>query len=229
MAYAQMDSPLPGLTVSPNGCHSCGMRGMGDDSIDFSDLPLTTIDPTEDLSPILMPYDTGMISFPDTIGTEFTSNGDGSYTNIQTGQSVPQSIAQQITAATTGSATAGGVALQSAPITGTLIDPNTGSMISTNNLSVAAQALQSAGQLITAAGKLTAQGQALLNSGNLYNAAPIPAASGFSAAMSSLTSWFSGSSSFGGLVIPNVALIGGVLATYVVLEIVKSSPRKKRR
>lgn len=227
MAYAQMDSPLPGLTVSPDGCHACGMRGLGDDSVDLSTLPLAPVDTTESLTPILTPYDTSMFSMPDTIGTEFTSNGDGTYTNIQTGQSVPQSIAEQITAATTGSATAGGVATTSAPITGTLVDPNTGSVIHTNNLTAAAQALNSAGQLITAAGKLTAQGQALLNAGNLYNPAPVSTAPNLSSAMSSLTSWFTGSTLLPG--IANGTVLAGVAALVFVSWAVLPDEHPKRR
>lgn len=224
MAYAQMDSPLPGLTVSPTGCHSCGMRGLGDDSTDFTDLPLTSVDPSEILTPTISPLDTGMISLPDTIGTEFISNGDGTYLNIQTGQSVPMDTAQQVTAATTGAATSGGVATTSAAITGTLVDPNAAtSAITTNNLTTAAQALNAAGQLVTAAGKLTAQGQALLNAGNLYNAVPSTTPN-LSTAMASLTSFFTGSTLIAG--VPNIAVIGIGLAGLMALS---SMGGKKKR
>lgn len=221
MAYAQMDSPLPGLTVSPTGCHSCGMRGLGDDS---TDLPLTTVDPSEILTPTISPLDTGMIGLPDTIGTEFISNGDGTYLNIQTGQSVPMDTAQQVTAATTGAATSGGVATTSATITGTLVDPNAAtSAVTTNNLTTAAQALNAAGQLVTAAGKLTAQGQALLNAGNLYNAVPSTTPN-LSTAMASLTSFFTGSTLIAG--VPNIAVIGIGIAGLMALS---SMGGKKKR
>lgn len=249
MAYAALNSPLPGLTVSPGGCHSCGMRGLGstwspvlrglgmlgqDDSefdtssstdfgdltdpnvispapIDVSSLPLAPIDTGETLSPIATPGNTGMINdYPSTIGTEFVSNGDGTYTNIQTGQSVPMETAQQVTAATTGAATSN---LQTTNTEGqvTLTDPNTGvtSTIQTNNLTAAAQALNATGSLITAAGKLTAQGQALLNAGNLYAAPPT------TNPLTALTTWMSASTMFPG--IPNAAVAVGLIAGVMVL------------
>lgn len=237
--YAQLDSPLPSLTVSPYGEHCCSMRGfLGQDegdpltetlsfpdqsTSDLSNLPLTSIDVNEPLVPFISPADTGMIGLPDRIGTEFVSNGDGTYTNIQTGQSVPQSIAQQVTAATTGAGTAN-VQTQSTQVAGSIVDPNTGATIPVNNLTAAAQALNAAGGLVTAAGKLTAQGQALLNAGNLYNAPP---STGISAAMSSLTSWFTGSTMIAG--VPNVAIIGGVLLAAIVLPSMLSRKKARRR
>jgi hypothetical protein len=264
MAYATLNSPLPGLTVSQDGDRCCGMRGLrrehgyldgdrrehgylgmlGDlvfDTTPTTDYgPLvdpTSIDPISTLGPfdwtspdftlplpnIVSPSITSM--YPTNVGTEFTSNGDGTYTNIQTGQSVPYSIAQQITAATTGSATAN-LPTQSAPFSGTIVDPNTGASISTNNLTTAAQALNVAGQLVTAAGKLTAQGQALLNGGNLYNAAPITG--NFSSAMSSLTSWFTESTLFVGL--PNWGVLaGGAIALMVLRSLIPSGKGRRRR
>lgn len=257
MAYAALNSPLPGLTVSPGGCHSCGMRGLGlgslgqDDSefdttptditgdlvdpnvispapIDVSTLQLAPINTNETLSPIAAPVNTSMLAYPDTIGTEFVSNGDGTYTNIQTGQSVPLATAQQVTAATTGSATAN-VDTTATQGTVTLTDPNTGvtSTVSTNNLTAAAQALNSAGQLVTTAGKLTAQGQALLNAGNLYN--PLTAApTGISAAMTSLTTWMSGSTVLPG--VPNYfVLLGGIFAVVAFSGMFHAGYKVQRR
>lgn len=231
MSYSLLNSPLPGLTVSQNGDRCCGMRGLGDDPPVFDTSPTSVpgdlIDPnviTPDLP--LAPSDTIGPSidamYPQSVGTEFISNGDGTYTNIQTGQSVPYSIAQQVTAATTGSGTAN-VQTQSATVTGTIVDPNTGATISTNNLSTAAQALNAAGQLVTAAGKLTAQGQALLNTGNLYNAPP---ATGISAAMSSLTSWFTGSTLIAG--VPNVAILAVVAGAVLILPSMMSGKKRRR-
>ncbi len=221
MAYAALDSPLPGLTVTENGCRSCGMRGSprafptsgrnffprflgqddGDDTIDIGDdpdLPITPDDLGVSLSTPIMPAS----SYPATIGSEFTSNGDGTYTNIQTGQSVPMATAQAVTAATTGSATAN---LSTVNTEGklTLTDPttNTTSTVAVSDLSVAAQALQAAGQLVTASGVLTAQGQALSKAGALYTVPPSTA--------SSLSTWASEETMVAG--VPNaVVLIGGL-------------------
>jgi adhesin HecA-like repeat protein len=231
--YAELNSPLPSLTVSPFGEHCCGMRGhlgmLGqDDSVDLTNLPLTPIDTSETLSPLITPP-TSMIDFPQNIGTEFTSNGDGTYTNIQTGQSVPYGIALQITAATTGAATSN-VQTTSTEVSGTIVDPNTGQSISTNNLSAAAQALNAAGQLVNAAGKLTAQGQTLLHAGNLYNPAPTSSSgigAGISSAVSSLTSWFTGSTLIAG--VPNMAIIGGGLLALMFLPSLFSGKKGKRR
>jgi hypothetical protein len=247
MSYAQLDSPLPGLTVTSTGERCCGLRGyqpgahsllgmLGDDLLPidttFTD-PGNLVPPSDFSTPVdttglpLTNITTPSLEsmYPSTIGTEFTSNGDGTYTNIQTGQSVPYDTAAAITQATIGPAT---VNLNTQPSQQnlTLTDPNTGvtSTVSTNNLSVAAQALQAAGQLITSAGKLTAQGQALLNQGNLYNAPPT---TGFSGAMSSLTSWFTGSTMIAG--VPNVAIIGGgLLAVMVVLPALMSGKKRRR-
>jgi hypothetical protein len=241
--YAQLDSPLPGLTVNSDGERCCGMRGytpgmLGDDSvpvdttgtydtgtlvdpnapISFSPVDLSTL-PANTITPSLESM------YPATIGTEFTSNGDGTYTNIQTGQSVPYDTAAAITQATTGPAT---VNLSTVATEGnlTLVDPTTGAAttINTNNLSAAAQALNAAGGLVTAAGKLTAQGQALLNAGNLYN--PVPASAGISGAMASLTSWFTGSTMIAG--VPNVAVAVGVIALVMVLPAMMSGKKRRR-
>lgn len=250
MSYAQLDSPLPGLTVSPTGERCCGMRGyqpgshalfgmLGDDfSIDTGDpLAIDQPAPIDQVPPDIgvmndLPLSPNILSpapldFPTTVGTEFTSNGDGTYTNIQTGQSVPYSIAQQITDATSGAGTAN----LSTVATGqdlNIVDPATGthSSVNTNNLTAAAQALQAAGQLVDAAGKLTTQGAALLHSGNLYKA---PQTTGFSAAgvgaglsnaMSSLTSWMSNN--------PALAF-GGALAILVALNFMVPMRKEKRR
>jgi adhesin HecA-like repeat protein len=239
--YAELNSPLPNLTVSPTGDHCCGFRGfLGQDpgsvdyteilsypdpsAVDLSNLPLAPANTAETLSPLISPP-VSMIDFPVTIGTEFTSNGDGTYTNIQTGQSVPYAYAQQITAATTGVATSN-LQTQGTEVAGSIVDPNTGATIPTNNLTAAAQALNAAGQLVNAAGKLTAQGQTLLNAGNLYNAPPSTAGANLSAAMSSLTSWFTGSTMIAG--VPNIAILGlGVLAV-VILPSMLSKKGKRR-
>jgi len=232
--YAELHSPLPGLTVDPTGEHCCGFRGhlgmLGqDDSVDLTNLPLSPIDTSETLSPLITPP-TSMIDFPNTIGTEFTSNGDGTYTNLQTGQSVPYGIAQQITAATTGAATSN-VQTQGTEVPGTIVDPNTGQSISTNNLSAAAQALNAAGQLVTAAGKLTAQGQTLLHAGNLYNPAPTSSSgigAGISSAVSSLTSWFTQSSLVSGF--PNYGVVGVVLLVgTIAASYISSRPKRRTR
>lgn len=217
-----------------------GMLGMlGDDPVVFD---TTSTDPTGGLidpgvidqpSPIdltsvdlplpnqLSPSISDPLIYPQSVGTEFTSNGDGSYTNIQTGQTVPYSIAEQITAATAGApavdTTATGQNLNITDASGAT------STINTNNLSIAAQALQAAGQLVNAAGKLTAQGQALLNQGNLYKAPP---ATGISGAMSSLTSWFSGSTLIAG--VPNVAILGGGLLALLVLPSMFGGKKRRR-
>jgi len=66
MAYAELDNPLPGLTVSPNGCRSCGMRGYGchdcglGQDVSTIDTTSTTdfgslIPPSESIGPIISP------------------------------------------------------------------------------------------------------------------------------------------------------------------------------
>ena len=240
--YAELDSPLPGLTVSPTGEHCCSMRGFlgQDESIDytdpgistdttgdFSNLPLPGVDFSEPLVPLISPPNS-MIDFPTTIGTEFQSNGDGTYTNIQTGQSVPYAYAQQITAATTGAATTN-VQTQGTEVAGSIIDPNTGATIPLNNLTAAAQALNAAGQLVTAAGKLTAQGQTLLNAGNLYKPLPTTGAgANISAAVSGLTSWLTGSSVIAGF--PNYGVLGvGLLAVTIAASYISSRPKRRKK
>ena len=181
--------------------------------IDTSNLPLENI-----VSPPLT------MQYPASIGLEFVSNGDGTYTNIQTGQSVPYDTAAAITQATGGSAPIT-APLQSAQNNQTLVDAAAGMPSGIANLTTAAQALQSAGQLVNAAGKLTAQGQALANAGNLYNPAPVSSSGlNFSGAMSSLTSWMSSNQ--------NLVLIGGAgLLALIFLPSIISAARggKKRR
>jgi hypothetical protein len=241
MSYAQLDSPLPGLTVTSTGERCCGMRGLGDMPVDtvYTDPGGGLVDPTIIDTPII---DTGSLPltnivspsldsmYPSTIGTEFTSNGDGTYTNIQTGQSVPYDTAAAITQATTGPATVN-LNTVATEQNVSLIDPTTGqtSTISTNNLSAAAQALQAAGQLVNSVGKLTAQGQALLAQGNLYNALPHPSATtGFSNAMSSLTSWFTESTLFPGF--PNYGVVGiAVVVLGIGFSYMESRPTRRKR
>ena len=244
MAYAALNSPLPNLTVSPQGCHSCGMRGLrglGDDSTPIFDTTSTDpgdlIDPTVPVvTPDLAPVDISALPasnvtstsidalYPATVGTEFVSNGDGTYTNIQTGQAVPYATAQQVTNATTGAATAN-LDTTATQGTVTLTDPNTGvtSTVAMNNLTPAAQALNAAGQLVTAAGKLTAQGAARFSAGNFYNALPA-APSSLSTAMSSLTTWMSGSTMIAG--VPNAVILLGLIGGVFMLS---SMGGKKRR
>jgi hypothetical protein len=238
--YAELNSPLPNLTVHPFGCHSCGMRGLGDDPPVFDTTPT---DPGGDLiPPDLTPpvLDTNPVPVdivppdlsaggPSTIGDNFISVGGGNYLNLQTGQTVPQSIAEEVTAASTGAGTAN---LQPTTTEGTvtLTDPNTGitSSVATNNLSTAAAALAAAGKLVNSVGQLTAEGQALAHSGNLYN--PLPqtgVSSGVSAALSNLSSWFTQSSLIPG--IPNAGVLGGGLVAIVALSVVMNSKPKRRR
>jgi hypothetical protein len=188
--------------------------------------PIETLPPIIDATALPLPNQLSpsvYSSYPASVGTEFTSNGDGTYTNIQTGQTVPYQIAEQLTAATTGAATSS----LDTTATGqnlTITDASGAtSSVNTNNLTVAAQALQAAGQLVNAAGKLTAQGQALLNGGNLYKPAPV-SANPFSGAMASLTSWFSGST--GGF--PNVAILGVGLAAVFVLPSLMGGKKRRR-
>lgn len=243
--YAQLNSPLPGLTVSPDGCHACGMRGFlgqDDGSVDETPVDVTPIDITVPYTPPSLVLDSGAPAAPNiitpdistgepaTIGTEFVSVGGGNYLNTQTGQTVPMAVAQQVTAATAGSATAN---LQTVNTPGnlTLIDPTSGqaTTISTSNLTAAAQALQAAGQLVDATGKLTAQGQALLNGGNLYNALPQTGASAsVSAALASVGSWFSGSTLIAG--VPNMAVLGiGIVGLVIVSSMASGKSGRRRR
>lgn len=256
MSYGILNSPLPGLTVSTTGERCCGLRGyqpgshallgiLGQDESGIDTTSTTDFGTLTDPSAIdLTPTDLGISDlplpnqlspsldslYPQTVGTEFTSNGDGNYTNIQTGQTVPYSVAQQITQATGGATP---VSVDTTP-TGqgsdvTIVDPNTGaaSSISTNNLTAAAQALQAAGQLINAAGQLTSQGRALLNGGNLYKTAPSAGfGAGISGAVSSLGSWFTGSTLIAG--VPNVAILGGGLLLLFVLPGLMGGKRRRR-
>jgi hypothetical protein len=185
-------------------------------------LPPVSIDPS--LTPLIP-------SYPDSIGTEFLSQGDGTYMNIQTGQIVPMATAQAVTAATIGSATSNLDTISAQPNL-TIVDPNTGvaSTIATNNLTATAAALQAAGQLVNATGHLTAQGQALLNSGQLYKAVPAGSAlsaSGLSASISSIGSWFTGQTIIAGL--PNWALLGAALVGVPMLVGSFGSGRGRRR
>lgn len=249
MAYGVISSPLPGLTVTPTGERCCGMRGhigyqpgahalLGQDPSEFdttsTDVTGGLVDPST-TGTDQVPIDFGGMTelplpnqlspsldslYPTTVGTEFTSNGDGTYTNIQTGQSVPYSVAEQVTAATAAPSvdtTATGQNL-------TITDPNTGatSSVNTNNLTTAAQALQAVGQLVNAAGKLTTQGAALLAQGNLYKAPP---ATGISGAVGSLTSWMSGSTMIAG--VPNMAVLGlGIVALIAVSSLAGGKRRR---
>ncbi len=254
MAYAHLNSPLPGLTVSEDGDRCCGMRGdhhhaalLGMLGQDPSTFDTTSTDsfgdliPPDSTPPIFDPTGGGFelplpniasppieSMYPSSVGTEFVGNGDGTYTNIQTGQTVPYSIAQQITAATTGSATAN-LSTQSAQNTLIIVDPNTGatSRPAITDLTAAAQTLNAAGQLVTAAGKLTAQGQALQNGGNLYKAGA-PGGLNFSGAISSLTSWFTESTLMSG--IPNWGIVaGGLVALMVVPSLIPSGKKRRKK
>jgi hypothetical protein len=251
MAYALMSSPLPGLTVSPNGCRACGMRGpflgQDDDDIDVTPVaPDITVTEPSDIStpefvldtsggspiiaePVAANIDTSTTQ-PDTIGSEFVSVGGGNYLNVQTGQTVPQSVAEQVTAATTGAATSN-LQTVSTDVTGGLIAPTPAPAVSLTNLSVAAQALQSAGQLVTAAGQLTAQGQALASAGNLYGTAATAGTTGstagtasFTAAIASLGTFLNSSTLIAG--VPNWGVLGGFA---IALAVVSNMGKKKRR
>jgi hypothetical protein len=291
MAYAKLNSPLPGLTAALAGLRCCMgaqytqrrvvMRGLGQDETDpvdttdvdnFGDLT----DPNDDVVPIIDPANTisplspGGISdmgtslpltassatgpslssdYPATIGTEFSLVGANQYLNIQTGQIVDMATAQEVTAATTGAATA---TLQTtgvyAPTTGTQItDPTTGvtytysaatgqfsgSDGSAGGLSAAAQALQSVGQLVTAAGALTAQGEALAAAGGLVAPAPVAVATSpipASGWLASMEAWLSSYSMLGsGLPDWGVLLGIGVVGMVATSYISSGSGKKKRR
>jgi hypothetical protein len=241
------------------GSRRLGFRGLGQDDIsdetnvtDVSDLAPTDVTPiiatpVNTISPIT-PVDTGAIDlsnlplapsagtdvsslYPASVGTEFVSNGDGTYTNIQTGQSVPYATAQAVTAATTGSATAS-VATQSATLpAGTftvadVVDPSTGTSYS-GTLTAAASALQATGQLVTAGGQLTAAGQALAAQGQLTTAAQAANAGGVTAALNSLSTWFGSQTLMAG--VPNGVLLGGfVVALMILPSLISSKPKRKR-
>lgn len=251
MAYARLDSPLPNMTLSLEGCRACRTRGLGEDnppldtsSVDtFPDLspPVITpiVVPTNTISPLSpidltdqgnIPLDSSSAvtsvesMYPATVGTEFVSNGDGTYTNIQTGQSVPFNIAQQITAATAPPSSGATIDTSGTEQGVNLTDPTTGQSYS-GTLTASAQALQSAGLLVTAAGKLTAQGQALAQSGQLI--AQPSAGGSVSAALSSLSNWFSAQSLMAG--VPNVAVLGGLAVGLMVLSSMMSGKKRRRR
>jgi hypothetical protein len=266
MAYAQLNSPLPNLTLPLRGCGCpgggcrCAAHGLGDDSTDgtidtssddnFGSLTDPTITPV--ITPVIttqLPVETSTSSvysgLPSTVGTEFISNGDGTYTNIQTGQSVPYATALSVTQATTGAATSSlSTTSTYAPTNGTqIVDPTTGvtytyssssgqfagSDGSTATLTAAAQALQAAGQLVTAAGQLTAAGQALAASGGLAapvaSTVPVTPASSTSSALNSLSNWFSAQSMIAG--VPNGVVALGFVGALMILPSLLGG--KKRR
>lgn len=242
MAYAALDSPLPNLTLLLSGCGGCGGRegirpGLGDLLTDLPLAPIDTVatsvyaDPLPYWStdtfnlpmPTISPSSDLMNFYPPTIGTEFILQGAGQYLNIQTGQIVPMSTAQAITSATTGSASSA-AQTQSTDNVANLVDPTTGQKFS-GALTTAAQVLKSSGQLVNAAGQLTAAGQALAKQNNLVTPS---IGADFTAAISSLTSWFSGSTLILG--VPNaVVLGGGFIAVAVVLPMLFSSRKTRRR
>jgi hypothetical protein len=251
MAYAELNQPFPDLTVNPEGFphdpHTLGDASFDTSSTDnFGDLidptvppqdytslipdPIYSVDPTFEGNLPLAPSSPSLTSlYPESIGTEFLSQGDGSYMNIQTGQIVPQSVAEGVTAATIGAGTAN-VDTASAQNNLTIVDPVTGhpSAIPTNNLSVAAQGLQAAGHLIDATGKLTAQGVALLHSGNLYKPLPVSGiGASLSSGLSSIESWFTGQTLWPGL--PNAAVLAGGFAVFAFGMSALRDGKKKRR
>jgi len=264
MAYARLDSPLPYLTARLGDATTDPT--LTDPSTDpiISD-PGTIIDPTgitdpiqiSPIDPIQLPTDlpispvgpeTGgsvYVGYPDTIGTEFTSNGDGTYTNIQTGQSVPYLTALQVSAATISPTGLSTTSLIPSTNGTTLTDPTTGTVYTydsatgqfngsngaTNGLTAAGQALAAAGQLITAAGKLTAQAQSLAMQGGLMaqpqvqaNYAAQPQISTLSTQWANLVSWFSEQTIIGG--VPNSVIVGGGI---VALAMLGGMGGKKRR
>ncbi len=242
MAYAEMHSPLPNLTLSLDGCRACGTRGLGDMPLEFD----TTYTDTGDLippEPYMPPIETiieppSYISdlplpnivtpplssfYPPTIGTEFQLVGADQYLNIQTGQMVPMHIAQIVTDATTGPATSN-VQTQSAQNVSGLVDPTTGKSFS-GVLTNAAQILSASGQLVNAAGHLTAQGQALANQGQLIAK---PAAVDISGAVSSIASWFTGQTFIAG--VPNWGVLAGLFVVgSIATSYVSSRPKRRRR
>lgn len=213
MAYAQLNSPLPNLTmVFHPGAHAL-LRGcppeMGDDWLDPSaiDLPLPTTVDTTALTPIDIPG--GGYGFDSTdvpwIGDVFQNVGPDTYLNIQTGQTVPGAVATEIAAATQ-------IPTGVLDTTGTeqgvnLVDASTGTNYS-GMLTRAAQLLQDAGHLVDTAGHLTAQGRALAASGQLVSHPVAPAGgAGFSSAIHSLTSWFTEKTLFSA--VPNWVVLAG--------------------
>lgn len=239
MAYAQLDSPLPNLTMTFHpgahallrGCPPCGM-GSEVPPIDpgvFDNLPLTvpTYPPVFlDPSSGLMPIDTMSLWLGDSpwIGDVFQNVGPDEYLNIQTGQVVPGSVATEIAAATR---IPSGVLQTAGTESGvTLIDPTTG-VNYTGILTQAAQALKATGQLVDAAGKLTSQGRSLAASGQLVSAPVSPVGANISSAISSLTSWFNEKTLFSAF--PNYAVVGGGLLGLMVAPSLFSKSKRRRR
>jgi hypothetical protein len=236
--YAPLASPLPGLTVSPNGCRGCGMRGAflgqddgeGDPAISPDDSNITAptyvLDTGTPIPEVISPMLPAPENLPPaTIGPNFINVGGGNYLNTQTGQTVPQSIAEQVTAATTGAATAN-LQPTSTDVNTPLVAPTPAPSVSLNNLSAAAQALQATGQLVNSVGQLTAQGAALASSGNLYGtAAQASTTQGFSAAIQSLGTFLNSSSLIAG--VPNWGVGVGLIVGLVVLS--SMSGKKGRR
>jgi hypothetical protein len=213
--------PATDLPLAPIDTGSSSVYGAGPIDlmpvdvypIDTGVLPLPVISPGSDLSSM----------YPQTVGTEFVSNGDGTYINLQTGQSVPYQIAQQITAATTGAASSS-AQTSSAPTASNLVDPTTGQSYS-GTLSAAAQLLKASGQLVNSAGQLTAAGQALAKQGALIM---VPSSGpNFSAAISSLTSWFTESTVISG--VPNWGVLAGAAIGLSILGGVLNTRSKGRR
>jgi hypothetical protein len=200
--------------------------GVADNTISPNSPGAITSDPFSTDSSLPLPASVGpsiYADYPSTVGTEFVSNGDGTYTNIQTGQAVPLATAQEVTAATTGSATAN-LSTTGTVSAANLIDPTTGVNYS-GTLSPAAAALQATGQLATAAGTLTAAGLALAAQGQLIAAPPSTGAS-VSAALSSLSSWFTGSTLIAG--VPNAVILLGLGAVVMILPSMMSGKKRKR-
>jgi len=253
--YAQLDSPLPNLTLSMRGCHSCGSRGLhglGDDSVDTTstyDYGNLT-DPSNDLAPLvyytpentispLSPTDftdlpltpdavSLMSDYPASIGSEFTLVGPDQYVNIQTGQIVPMSVAQAVTAATVPPAN---LSTTDAAITGgtlsiaDVVDPSTGTSYN-GTLTAAAAALQATGALVTSAGKLTAAGQQLAAQGQLL-AQPPSVSAQVSSALTSLSTWFTGQTLMAG--VPNWGVLAGAGVGLTILSSYLSSRPKRRK
>jgi hypothetical protein len=225
MAYAQLNSPLPSLTLPFHpGAHAflrdCVHCDLGDDSLSYpplidptmTDLPLPT--PT-DTSTILSPMNPPMNTDVPWIGDIFQNVGPDEYLNIQTGQVVPGSIASEVIAATSGASSI--AQTTGTEPTATLVDPTTGETYS-GTLTHAAQALKSAGTLVDGVGHLTAQGRALAAVGQLISAPVTPTGgSSISSAVSSLTSWFTQKTLFSS--VPNYLVVGGVaIGLFVIAE-----------
>lgn len=205
------------------------------------DISATTVLPLPDTYPPSL-----MNMYPATVGTEFVTNGDGTYTNIQTGQAVPYSTALAITNATAAPANLSTTAMIPSNNGITLTDPNTGVVYtydsatgqfagtngSTAGLTAAGQALAAAGQLVTAAGSLTAKAQALAAAGGL-SVAPAPPTSAYTpipapGSLASLETWFGAQTVIGG--VPNgVVAVGGAALLMVGLSMMSGKGSKKRR